>query len=412
MYDLKKIDEYIENLRPDMIEMQKKLTAFAAIGPTNDGPGEMKKALWLKEWIETNGLGSVEAYNSPDDRVAEKERPNFITKIAGEDTSKTVWILGHTDVVPEGDLSKWDTDPFELVEKDGKLYGRGVEDNQQGLVSGLFSAKTMLDLGIKPKYNIGLAMVADEETGSHHGLHYLIEHHPEIFAKDDIIIIPDAGNSEGSMIEVAEKSILWVKFKTIGKQCHASTPDAGTNAYRAAANLTVKLDKVLHEKYDRLDPVFDPPESTFEPTLKEANVPNINTIPGDDIFAFDCRILPDYDIEEVKKTIRETVNEIENEFNVKIEMDFPQEEKAAPPTPVDAPVVKTLQKAIKEVYNVEGKPIGIGGGTFAAIFRKEGINAAVWSTLDETCHQPNEYCRIDSMVNDAKVMARTYLQEV
>ncbi|MCD6372386.1 MAG: M20/M25/M40 family metallo-hydrolase, partial [Thermococcus sp.] len=47
----------------------------------------------------------------------------------------------------------------------------------------------------------------------------------------------------------------------------------------------------------------------------------------------------------------------------------------------------------------------IGGGTFAAYFRKLGIPAVVWATLDEMAHQPNEYAKIDNMVEDAKVMA-------
>jgi succinyl-diaminopimelate desuccinylase len=55
--------------------------------------------------------------------------------------------------------------------------------------------------------------------------------------------------------------------------------------------------------------------------------------------------------------------------------------------------------------------MGIGGGTVAAIFRREEFEAACWSRLDETAHQPNEYCIIDNMVNDAKVFAHIFLQE-
>jgi succinyl-diaminopimelate desuccinylase len=405
-----KIYRYLEEKRGDMIEMQKKLTAFAAVGPDSGGPGEMEKARWLKEWMRENGFSAIEQYDCPDERVPAGKRPNLIARIPGKDSSRTVWVLAHTDVVPEGDLSKWETDPFEVVEKDGKLYGRGTEDNQQGLVSGLFAAKALIDLGIEPEYNVGIALVADEETGSQYGLHFLMREHGEIFGKNDIVIVPDSGNESGTMIEVAEKSILWLKIQTFGKQCHASMPDAGINAFRAASNLVVRLHE-LYSVFDKKDPVFDPPGSTFEPTKKEANVPNVNTIPGDDVFYLDCRILPDYELEEVKKEVRKIADEVEKEFEVKIEFESVQEEQAAPSTPVDAPVVKFLQKAVKEVYNVDGEPIGIGGGTFAAIFRRDGIDAAVWSTLEDTCHQPNEYCVIDNMVNDAKVLANTFLQK-
>jgi succinyl-diaminopimelate desuccinylase len=59
---------------------------------------------------------------------------------------------------------------------------------------------------------------------------------------------------------------------------------------------------------------------------------------------------------------------------------------------------------------VEGKPVGIGGGTVAAYFRRSGFEAACWSRTDETAHQPNEYCVIDNMLGDAKVFAHIFLQ--
>ncbi len=211
------------------------------------------------------------------------------------------------------------------------------------------------------------------------------------------------------MIEVAEKSILWLKFRIMGKQCHASTPEAGINAHRAGANMIVRLDS-LHKTFNKKDAVFDPPISTFEPTKKESNVPNVNTIPGEDIFYLDCRVLPDYPLSQIENEIKGIVNEIEQEFQVKVEITSPQKEEAAPSTPTDAPVVKALEAAIKSVYQREPVTVGIGGGTVAAFFRRAGLNAAVWSTMDELAHQPNEYCIISNLVNDTKVFAHILMQ--
>jgi len=90
---------------------------------------------------------------------------------------------------------------------------------------------------------VGLALVADEETGSQYGLRYILENHKEIFKKEDLIIVPDGGNEEGTMIEVAEKSMLWLKFTIYGSQCHASTPDKGRNSLYAAARLILELEE-------------------------------------------------------------------------------------------------------------------------------------------------------------------------
>jgi len=116
-------------------------------------------------------------------------------------------------------------------------------------------------------------------------------------------------------------------------------------------------------------------------------------------------------VEEVEAKIQEMMKEIEQQFGVKISIKSPQREPAAPPTPVDAPVVQALKKAIKEVYGREGKPMGIGGGTVAAFFRRAGYHAAVWSTLDELAHQPNEYAVLANLLGDAKVFAHVVLQQ-
>ena len=125
----------------------------------------------------------------------------------------------------------------------------------------------------------------------------------------------------------------------------------------------------------------------------------------------DCRILPIFSLDDVTRKIRKMAEKIESEFRVEISIEVVQEAPAAPPTSPDAPVVKALQKAIKDVYGKEGKPTGIGGGTVAALFRRVNFEAACWSKVEETAHQPNEYCVIDNMMGDAKVFAHIFLQE-
>jgi len=403
----KKIDTY----RQQMIEFQKSLTRLKAISPGSGGNGEWDKAMFIKKFLEEKGIKEIQQIDAPDPQAKNGVRPNLIVRLPGKSSQRTIWIMAHLDVVPEGDLKLWKTDPFEVIEKDGRLYGRGTEDNQQSLTSAVFTVLAFHELGIQPEHDLAILLVADEETGSNFGLSFILNNHPDLFKKEDIIIVPDAGEPDGSMIEVAEKGILWLKFTTKGKQCHASLPDQGINAFTAASHLVVRLQR-LYEIFNKKSDVFIPPISTFEPTKKEANIPNVNTIPGEDIFYLDCRILPDYSVEQVLSEVRKICDTVETEFNVKIQFEVVQNEEATPATPIDAPVVQMLKKGIKEIYGVEAKPMGIGGGTVAAIFRRAGLPAAVWSTIDDVCHQPNEYCIIDNMVNDTKVFAHICLQKI
>lgn len=403
------IQNYINSLKNEVIAIQTGMTAIPALGPDNSGEGEMEKYLFLKDYMQNMQFDEWIEIHAPDDRVPSGQRPNAIVKWKGKSGERTIWIMGHMDIVPPGDLSLWETDPYKVVEKDGKLYGRGTEDNQQGFVSAYIAAKALDDLKIRPECNLGLVLVADEETGSKYGIRHVLKERPNLFGKKDIILIPDAGDEEGITIEVAEKSILWIKVETKGKQTHGSTPEKGKNAHRASAHFIVKMDELYHT-FDKNDPLYDPPISTFEPTQKDKNIDNVNTIPGHDVIYYDCRILPDYTIDEVKDKVRSIAKDVEEKFGVSMTLTYPQCEPAPPPTPVDTAAVRALKKAVKDVTGKDAKTIGIGGGTVAAYFRQAGLPAVCWSTLDDTLHGPNEYSSIQNTLSDAKVFAHICMQ--
>jgi succinyl-diaminopimelate desuccinylase len=312
--------------------------------------------------------------------------------------------------VPPGDPNLWTANPFKGYIKNGRIFGRGTEDNQQDMIASISAAKAYLDEGIEPETSIGLAFVSDEETSSQFGLSYLINHKENPFRKTDIIVVPDLGNAEGTLIEIVEKSIFWIQFKTTGKQCHASMPALGNNAFQAASNLVVKLND-LHRVFNAENSFFDPPFSTFQPTKKEFNIPNINTIPGEDVFYMDCRILPQYPLSDIMSEMKQMAKEIENIFGVSIVITPVQKIQAPPPTPHNAPVVLALQEAVRDVYHIEATPQGIGGGTLAGIFRMHAYPAAVWSKVTHMAHQPDENCIIDNMIGNAKVFAHLLLQK-
>jgi succinyl-diaminopimelate desuccinylase len=404
----KRIDKRLEALKEEMIELQIKLTAIPALSPKNQGQGEAPKAKCLLSYLQRYRFPDIKEINAPDPRVPEGYRPNIIARIPGK-TKETVWIMTHLDIVPPGDLSTWKSDPYKVKIEGNRLYGRGCEDNQQALVSSLFAARVLMEENIVPIRNVALLFVADEETGSEFGIQYLLKKEPP-FKKEDIIVVPDGGVPDGSMIQIAEKELLWTKFTVLGKQCHGSIPQEGINASRVSAYLIVKLDR-LYKKFDKENSLFDPPQSTFEPTKREANVPNINTIPGKDVFYMDARILPDYSVEEIDQEIVNICREIEEEFNVKIKREYVYRSGSTPYTSPSSKVVAMLKEAIRDVYKVEPKVKGIGGGTVAAFIRREGFDVGVWSRVDSTMHAPNEYCVVDNMIGDAKVFARLFIQE-
>ncbi len=405
----KNIYTSIDKYRDEIILFQSELTKRVALGPDNGGTGEHEKADYIGKRFEEMNPDILLEVRAPDNRAQDGYRPNIIARWGKDESRPVIWVLSHMDIVPPGDLSLWESDPYKVKVDGDRIIGRGVEDNQHGIVASSLAVKAVLQSGLKHN-SMGLIMAADEETGSRYGLDYIVKNNKDLFKPDDLILVPDWGAEDGSMIEVAEKSMLWLKFTVKGRQCHASTPERGNNTLYGVAKLIIELEK-LKGSYNFRDDLFSPPYSTFEPTKIEANVPNVNTIPGKDVFYLDCRVLPVYEIDEILKYVRKTADRVEGELNLEITIETVNREDAAGSTPVNAPVVTALKRAIKKVKGVDASTKGIGGGTVAAFFRKAGFNAAVWSTCLDVAHQPNEYCRIPDIIDDIKVFVSIFLDE-
>jgi succinyl-diaminopimelate desuccinylase len=410
MSRLNNIFDRIDGYREEVIRLQTELTSRVALGPANGGTGEHEKTEYVKTALRELDPDVLEVIRAADSRVPDGYRPNLIAKWGGRLRGPAVWVLSHSDIVPPGDLSLWAADPYTVKTEGDRVIGRGVEDNQHGFVSSYLALRGILDSGETLSRPVGLAVVADEETGSEFGLRYLLEHRKDLFGEQDLIVVPDAGNEDGTMIEIAEKSMLWLQFTIIGKQCHASTPHKGKNSLVGAARLILALQE-LNRLFPHSDRLFSPPESTFSPTRMDPNVPNVNTIPGKAVFSLDCRILPRYETEGILSACRDIAGRIASELDLEIRLDTIQRQEAPEPTPVDSPVVLALKRAIRRVTGRNGEPMGIGGGTVAAFFRKYGLPAAVWSTCEDTAHQPNESCRIPDILTDAKIFAALYLDD-
>jgi succinyl-diaminopimelate desuccinylase len=416
MNEQARIFSWIDEALPVAVELETELTKRPAVSPESGGEGELDKCVFLEGWLRSQGLTRLERYDAADSRASGGLRPNLIAALPGADAAQNsrLWIMSHLDVVPPGERSLWHSDPWTVIRSDEgplgpRLTGRGVEDNQQGLTSSVLAALAFVKLGLRPARTVHLLFAADEEMGSAYGIDWLLKTHRGLFRQDDMVLIPDSGDPNGESIEIAEKNLIWARFVTRGLQAHGSRPDQGANAHLAGAELAVRLHDELSALFGDHDPLFEPDYSTFQPTKKEANVPNINTIPGEDVFCMDMRVLPRYPAQTVLAAIDRIKAEVAAKHKVTIAYTLPQLMESKP-TAADAPLVAMLSRAIQEVYGVKARPTGIGGGTVGAYLRNAGIDAAVWARLHDSAHQPNEYALLKNILGDAKVMALMMLE--
>lgn len=392
----------IESHREEMIEALVEMLRIPAIGPENGGEGEFERARHIMKLVEHCGFKDIEMMDALDERVRLRLRPNIIARRRGR-SERTVWIVTHMDTVPPGDLDSWTRPPFSPKIENGRIYGLGAEDNGQALIASLFATRALNELTTDPDLTYGLAIVADEEAGSEKGIKFLISE--GVFGEEDIIYVPDFGVEDGGVIEVAEKSILWLKATIEGKQAHASTPSKGLNAMRVGSEFMVFILDYLKEKFGKTDETFIPSDCTFEPTKRLQTVGNINTVPGTDVFYIDCRILPRYDPDAVLASVKKVAELFEDRTGVRLSIEVEQDTKSGQPSDKEGEAVDHLKRAVMRIRGVEPQPRGIGGGTCANLFRLEGHPAYAWQTVDGMAHSVDEYCRADNLVNDAKVFA-------
>ena len=98
-----------------------------------------------------------------------EDRPNITVKLAGKDSKKSLMLAGHLDTMPIGDESIWTMPPTKGTVKDGRIYGRGANDDKHALAIELFLAKAFRELGVKLNNDVYLSGYVDEEFGGGDG---------------------------------------------------------------------------------------------------------------------------------------------------------------------------------------------------------------------------------------------------
>lgn len=389
-------DGAVRGYEKEMTETLAKMIAIKSVSPESGGEGEGKRADFLESILKGWGL-KPRRYEYVDDHGV--KRPSLVVKYG--DKKRTLWIMAHIDTVAEGERSLWKTDPFNGVVKGGRVYGRGSQDNGQGVVAAMYALRALLVKELK--YNYGLVLAADEELGSVYGCRKLMEE--GIFRKGDMFVVPDAGSPSGGAIEIAEKSRLVLKVTVIGKQAHAASPHKGLNALREAARFMLEADAYLYKKYGKTTKLYPRLGSTFEMTKHEKNVDSVNIIPGEESYYMDCRVVPDYDMKKIVKELKE----LGKGRAARIRVEVVDMEEAAKPVGPDSEIVRLLSDAVEDALHRKVNLVGIGGGTMARYVRCAGFDAAVWTIEQNVAHQPNEYVPVEDVVNTARVLARLFV---
>jgi acetylornithine deacetylase len=240
----------------------------------------------LIEWIEKY----LDQFNVPHLRIDyEAGRKTNLFATIGPDRAGGIVLSGHTDVVPV-DGQEWTSDPFEMIERDGKLFGRGTADMKGFIAVVLALVPEFLKLNLRVP--IHLAFSCDEEVGCK-GVRPLVDYLRHSANKPAAAII-----GEPTMMQVVNGHKSAVRFSTevTGHESHSALTDQGVNAIMVAGEIIHEISNIREDLVEIGDPTgqFDPPYSTIHIGVISGGTAN-NIIPKSCSFNWETRLLPGFD---------------------------------------------------------------------------------------------------------------------
>lgn len=450
----KEVKERVEAYRDELLDRLGKLVAInseegtpTADMPFGEGPAKaLNTALGM---LDKDGFKTVNV-------------DNYAGYAEMGEGDKVIGVIGHLDVVPAKKSDGWDTEPYEMVEKDGIVYGRGVADDKGAVVASMISFKVIKDMGLPMNKRVRLIMGTNEETGSKCLEHYVEkEGHvdlgftpdgdfPGIYGEKGIMrvdysskssnildvqggnavnIVCDKVNAKvkaGSFDEakfasyIKENGLTFesgkdgdaVVLTVFGKAAHASTPDLGVNAisHLFAGLKAAGMEDPFVDFYCSRIGVDTNGASFFNEAVTDEygdltlNSGVISMKDGVVNGIIDIRFPVTFKKEEIIAKIK--LEEPNGSFKVSTAVD---------PLFIDpkSPLVTSLASAYEEITgDHENKPMVIGGGTYAKEINNTMAFGCAFPGKDYRIHNTNEWCPVDELLLQAEIYVHAIMKLV
>lgn len=366
---------------------------------TENPPGnEAACAEYIRDWFTERDI-EVTFVREP-----YTDRPQVVASIGESDP--TLVLNGHIDVVPAGNRSEWNHDPYDAEIENGTLYGRGSADMKTGVAVGMVAAADLkpelenneLDGSIMVHAAIG------EETAEP-GTKTLLE---EGYDGEYGVVLEPTGLHTAT----SEKGLAWYEITVTGEPSHASRPDQGVNAVQQARpvlDALTEYDTRIREREDELVGQAYATVTQFTAGTKE------NVVPEEAIITIDRRFLPGESVTEIDAEIKSLLAEIEREHDIKTDWERTRTYESAS-IDSDSYLAEIFRAHSNAVAGVTSDPWGIQASTDVRNFINNAeIEAITWGAGDlSQAHTYNEHIDLSAAatgLNVLKQAARDLLSE-
>lgn len=412
-----RVAKSVEEIAGEMIAFLQELVRIPTVNPPGENyiagaeliGAKLKEFGYKVNYIPAEGL--VE-------HTAAHPRMNVLGRLEGPAPRPNLHFNGHFDVVPVG--AGWTVDPFAAEIRDGKIYGRGVSDQKAGIAASIFAIEAIRRAGLRLLGTVEQSGSVDEESGGFAGVAYMAKAGWIGRNKTDYVIITEP--TDGDRVCLGHRGVYWFKVTAQGRIAHGCMPHFGVSAIDHMADF---LHAITHELKPQLAtrktaaPV-EPPGSRF------ASI-NVNSVFGGQPengvqtpcvadyagAIFDRRFLSEENFDHVREEIQALLEDLRAknpDFNYKIE-----DLMVVHPVHTDenCDLVNSMKSSVEAVLGRAPK-LTVSPGTYDQkhVVRIGSVQQCVayGPGILNQAHQPDEYCRIEDVVNAAKVMALTAIR--
>jgi succinyl-diaminopimelate desuccinylase len=297
-------------------------------------------------------------------------------------------FAGHTDVVPPGPAELWDTDPFEPVEQNGCLYGRGAADMKGGLAAMVSAAESFVGRGGPAKGSIAFLLTSDEEGPAIDGTRRVVETLTERGESIDWCVIgePSSRRQAGDVIRHGRRGSLNGYLTVYGDQGHVAYPEQVDNPIaRFAPALASLHDTTWDDGNDHFPP------TSFQMVSIESGHGAINVTPPDLRASFNFR----YSNEWTAVTLREKVEALlaRHRLDHGLRWELSGEPFLTPP----GRLTDAVSEAIRESTGALPELSTSGGTSDGRFIAPTGAEVVELGPVNATIHKPNEHVRLDDV---------------
>ena len=360
--------------------------------PSENPPGdELAAARLVADYCRE--LGLTVASHEP-----EPNRPSVVARLEGG-PGPVLTYCSHIDVVPAGDPSLWDVQPYGASLSDGRLHGRGSADAKGPVSAALEAVAALTGLGWQPAGTLELAIVSDEETMGFKGAGALVQ---SGVLQPDIAIV---GEPTSLRVVRAQRGACWFRVIVRGVAAHGSAPERGVNAI-------VHMAEIIRHLHDTLP-------GLSHPMLGGPSI-NVGTIRGGEktnvvaalcVAEIDRRTIPGETEESARSGIEEAISRARQTFpniDARVELAFQCESYEVPEA---SRIVTEVRAAGAEVLGGRPEIIGFRGTSDARYFAETAGRVVVWGPGDiAVAHTAHESIDLTELELGAAAYARAFVR--